>query len=112
MLRAEAGEAAQVDAEAAAATAESRAASKYDDITAPNSRYANRLTDVGHEEFGDNLIANGWSRSASKDGRVVIFQRDGAKYVLRENAKTYGGWTADFYKAGSKNIDVKIRLGG
>nr|MDT0661119.1 RHS repeat-associated core domain-containing protein [Micromonospora sp. DSM 115978] len=86
--------------------------SKYEDITDPKSRFANRLTDVGHEEFADNLVARGWTRSTSKDGQTLIFQKDGAKYVLREKAKTYGGWTAEFTRAGDKKVTLKIRLGG
>jgi hypothetical protein len=34
----------------------------------------------------------------------------GAQYVLRNNATTTGGPTADYYRPGSKSIDLKIRL--
>jgi RHS repeat-associated protein len=89
-----------------------RGAAKYDDVTEPNSRFANRLTDVGHEEFGDILVSNGWSRSMSKDGNSIIFQKDGAKYAVRSKAKSYDGWTAEFTPAGVKKVTLKIRLGG
>ncbi|MFC4110781.1 RHS repeat-associated core domain-containing protein [Micromonospora zhanjiangensis] len=89
-----------------------RSVAKYEDITDPNSRIANRLTDVGPEEFADTLISNGWSRSVSKDGSVQIFQKGGAKYALRGNARTYDGWTAEFTPAGSRRATLKIRLGG
>ncbi|MGL5861546.1 MAG: hypothetical protein ACRCY9_09870 [Phycicoccus sp.] len=46
-----------------------------------------------------------------RDGAVKIFQRDGAKYVLRERAGSYGGWTADFTPAGAGDVTLKIRLG-
>ncbi len=47
----------------------------------------------------------------SKDAKVVIMENAGAKYVLRDAGKSTGAATADFYKAGSSTIDVKIRLG-
>lgn len=46
----------------------------------------------------------------SKDGKAVNYQKDGAKYTVRDNAKSTGRPTADYYKAGSKTIDLKIRL--
>jgi len=86
-------------------------ASKYEDITSAGSRYINKSTDVTKAEFGENLVKNGWTKSLSKDGKTIIYQKDGAKYVLRDGAKSTGGPTADYYKAGSKSIDIKIRLG-
>jgi len=84
--------------------------SKYEDKTLQGSRVANRATDVKKGDFENNLVDNGWAKSVSKDGKVSIFEKDGAKYVLRNDAKSTGGPTADFYKAGSKEIDVKIRI--
>ena len=97
-------EQAEVDA------AKTGASSLYDDVTRAGSRYANRATDVTKANFEKNLIDSGWARSVSQDGKTIILQRDGAKYVLRDGAKSTGGPTADFYKADSKGIDVKIRL--
>lgn len=86
-----------------------RTASKYEDITSPGARVPNRLTDVGPNEFGQNLEANGWTRIDK--GPNIMYEKDGARYFLRGKADSYGGWTADFYKAGSKKADLKIRLG-
>jgi hypothetical protein len=92
-----------------AAQATERAASKYIDITVPGS-VANRSTGVSREAFERNLMQDGWERSISKDGNVAILTKDDARYVLRDNAKSTGGPTADFYKSGSKEPDLKIRL--
>jgi hypothetical protein len=85
--------------------------SKYDRTTKGRS-VENRHTNVARQEFEQNLRENGWRESKSADGKVTIFEKDGAKYVLRDNAKSTGGPSADFYKSGSKSVDVKIRLGG
>ena len=58
-----------------------------------------------------NLIDSGFVRSISRDGKVVVLEKDGARYIIRDAAKSTGGSTADFYRAGSGSIDVKIRLG-
>lgn len=76
--------------------------SKYIDITETDSRFANRATNVTKSQFERILLDNGWTRSISKDGKVVNFTKDGAKYSLREGAKSTGGPTADFYKPGNK----------
>jgi hypothetical protein len=85
--------------------------SKYEDITVGGS-IQNRLTNVTHTEFGDNLVANGFSRIVSKDGKVLIYTKDGVKYTLREKADSYNGWTAEYFPAGSTGATLKIRLGG
>jgi hypothetical protein len=85
--------------------------SKYDDITSAGSRYMNKSTDVTMKKFGDNLSSNGWSKSLSKDRKTTVYSKNGAKYVLRGNSKYTGRATADYYKAGSKKINIKIRLG-
>jgi hypothetical protein len=46
----------------------------------------------------------------SKDGKAIILEKDGAKYILRDGAKSTGSPTADYYKPGSSSIDLKIRL--
>jgi len=102
-------------------TAPSSASPPPDDEDGPNSEYVrktkgrsveNRSTNVGKNEFKRNLRESGWKESVSKDGQSTIFEKDGARYVVRENARSTGGPTADFYKANSSSIDVKIRLGG
>jgi RHS repeat-associated protein len=83
--------------------------SKYEDITRPRARMKNVQTDVGPTEFAKNLEANGWTRV--ERGPKVEYQKDGARYFLREEASTYEGWTVDYYRQGSKKPDIKIRLG-
>ena len=39
------------------------------------------------------------------------YQKDGARYFLRSKAKSVEGWTADYYRTGSKHPDIEIRLG-
>lgn len=83
----------------------------YVDLTRPGS-VRNVGTDVTHTDFADNLVSGGWMPRTSKDGAVQIFQKDGAKYVLRQkNSSGYPGWTADFTPAGSKQHILEIRLG-
>jgi hypothetical protein len=89
-------------ASSAARTPLTGVSSLYDDVTRTGSRYANRATDVSKAGFEKNLIDSGWARSVSKDGKTIILQKDGAKYVLRDGAKSTGGPTADYYKAGSQ----------
>ncbi|UGY94235.1 RHS repeat-associated core domain-containing protein [Streptomyces gobiensis] len=84
-------------------------ASKYDDITKPKARMKNVRTDVGPTEFAKNLEVNGWARV--ERGPNIEYQKDGARYFLRGKAKTVEGWTADYYRPGSKKPDIKIRLG-
>ncbi|WP_236546406.1 MULTISPECIES: hypothetical protein [Anoxybacillus] len=85
-------------------------ASKYVDVTKSGSRYSNRETDVSKAQFEKKLLRDGWRKSISKDGKTIILTKDGAKYVLRDGAKSTGGSTADFYPKGSKRMTLKIRL--
>ena len=68
-------------------------------------------TNTTYQEFADTLTSDGWTSRTSADGKVQIFEKDGARYVLREKADSYGGWTADFTPAGGSNVTLKIRLG-
>ncbi|MBW9207143.1 HINT domain-containing protein [Mumia sp. zg.B17] len=82
----------------------------YIDLTKPSS-IRNVGTNASHTEFADNLTGAGWASRTSKDGAVQIFQRDGAKYVLRsKNSSGYAGWTADFTPAGLTRHTLEIRL--
>ncbi|UXI70358.1 RHS repeat-associated core domain-containing protein [Tahibacter amnicola] len=88
-----------------------RTVSNYEDVTDPGSRYPNRSTDVSKAEFEQNLTDSGWSKTVSKDGKVAIYEKDGARYVVRDGAKSTGGPTADYYGPNNTGgIDVKIRL--
>jgi hypothetical protein len=84
--------------------------STYIDVTLGGS-IRNIATSVTETEFADTLDANGWTSSISKDGAVQIFEKDGAKYVLREYAGSYSGWSADFTPSGSSDVTLKLRLG-
>lgn len=84
-------------------------ASKYDDITSHGARMSNKSTDVGPVEFGKNLEANGWVRT--NKGPNIMYEKNGARYFLRGKANSHEGWTADYYNAGSRKADIKIRLG-
>jgi hypothetical protein len=84
--------------------------SLYEDVTLPGSRYANRAADVTKAQFERNLLDSGFTRTVSKDGKAIILEKNGARYILRDAAKSTGGPTADFYKADSQSIDLKIRL--
>jgi hypothetical protein len=84
---------------------------KYDRTTKERS-VENRRTDVGRTAFEKNLRDGGWNESKSADGKVTMFEKDGARYVLRANAKSTGGPSADFYNSGSSSANLKIRLGG
>lgn len=82
----------------------------YVDLTKGGS-IRNVGTNTTHDEFADNLLSGGWTSQTSKDGSAQIFQKDGAKYVLRNQAANYDGWTADFTPAGAQRAMMKIRLG-
>lgn len=83
--------------------------SSYVNITSPSSGVTNIATNVSEADFEATLSSNGWQRSMSKSGAAINFTKAGAKYSLRSSPDS--GPTADFYKAGSKNITLKIRLG-
>jgi hypothetical protein len=83
--------------------------SEYLDVT-KGASVANRATNVTRTEVEQSLTESGWVQSISKDAKVSIFEKDGARYVVREGARSTGGPTVDYYKAGSRSIDLKIRL--
>lgn len=82
----------------------------YVDLTRGGS-VRNIGTNATHTEFGEALKSGGWTSRVSKDGAVQIFEKDGAKYVLREKADSYSGWTGEFTPAESPSSTLKIRLG-
>ncbi len=83
----------------------------YIDITRSKSAIRNIGTDATHTEFADNLTAQGWSSRVVGDGKATLFEKDGARYSLREDADSYHGWTADYTPAGARQTTLKIRLG-
>jgi RHS repeat-associated protein len=90
-----------------AAIAEGKA-SRYIDKT-EGSSVANRATNVSREEFEKSLAESGWERSVSQNGKVSIFQKDGAKYTVRDFSKE-GSKTAEYFRSGSDEASLKIRL--
>jgi|GEM_PF-4922049 len=89
----------------------SGAANSYIDLTRGSS-VRNIGTNATHTEFADTLTNSGWTSRLSKDGSVQIFEKDGAKYILRsKNSSGYPGWTADFTPAGSTSHTLELRLG-
>ena len=85
---------------------------KGTDETRPSATMPNYKSDLTRDEFESRLSELGWSKEPSKDGAAMIYTKDGAKYVVRDEAKSTGGPTADFYhpKGNGKKIDMKLRL--
>jgi hypothetical protein len=94
-------------ARAETVVAESRT---YVDLTRGGS-IRNVGTNATHAEFAETLTQNGWAPRVSSDGAVQIFEQNGARYVLRQQAGSYSGWSADFTPAGSASTTLKLRLG-
>jgi len=72
----------------------------------------NRATSISRAQFEKNLLAARWIRTVGAQGKVIEYAKDGARYMVRDGAKSTGGPTTDFYKSGSESIDLKIRLRG
>lgn len=83
----------------------------YVDITKGRSSIRNIGTDARHTEFSETLTAGGWSSRTVGNGKATLFEKDGARYSLREQAGSYGGWTAEYTPAGATSQTLKIRLG-
>ncbi|EOQ04467.1 RHS repeat domain-containing protein, partial [Bacillus cereus] len=86
--------------------------SSYKDVTKPGSIVRNRKTNLSRSQFEKNLSNNGWKTSKSKDGNVSIMMKNGAKYIVRNNAKSTKKPTADYTPKGKKRATLKIRLKG
>jgi hypothetical protein len=87
-------------------------ADDYVDITRKGS-VRNVQTSVTRPSFEQNLIDAGYKPTVAPTGpNVVTYELNGARYVVRDAAKSTGGPTADFYPAGSKDFTLKIRLAG
>jgi hypothetical protein len=69
---------------------------KGTDVTEPSARMPNYETDLSRDEFESLLSALGWEKELSDDGKAMIYKKDGAKYSVREDAKSTDGPTADF----------------
>ena len=86
--------------------ADLRKFSKYEDITTGKS-ITNRATDLTAADFSRALETAGFEKSASKDGKVEIFTKNGLTYVIRDFSKS-GPPTADVLKDGK--LVLKLRL--
>jgi hypothetical protein len=73
---------------------------------------ANYKADLSRSEFESALSKLGWTKEPSPDGQVMIYRKGGAKYIVRDDAKSTKGPTADFYHPSGtgKKIDMKLRL--
>ncbi len=82
------------------------------DTTDPGAGMVNYDTYLTRSEFESELSRLGWTKESSLGGKVVIYTKDGARYVVRDDAKSTGGPTADFYhpRGNGKKIDMKLRL--
>jgi RHS repeat-associated protein len=85
------------------------ATSKYADISGKSS-LRNVQTNVSHRALQKNLRANGWVKASTADGKATVMSKGSAKYLIRNHAKSTGGWTADYYPAGAGRATMKIRL--
>lgn len=89
-----------------------RTKSSYKNVTKKTTKTPNRWTNVSRKSFEKELQKDGWRKSTSKDGKVVIYTKNGSKYAIRDYGKYFGGPTAEFTPSGMKRFTLKIRLGG
>jgi hypothetical protein len=83
---------------------------KWKDTTKPGS-IPNNETDLTREEFEENLRSNGWKHAQQGKGKVVDeYSKNGARYIVRNDAKSTKGPTADYYAPGNDDITHKIRF--
>jgi hypothetical protein len=69
-------------------------------------------TDLTRSEFESELSQLGWTKEPSDDGKAMNYFEAGAKYSVRDNAKSTWEPTADFYhpRGDGESIDMKLRL--
>lgn len=70
----------------------------------------NISTNVTRKEFEKSLLNDGWKKAVSKDGKVSIYSKDGARYTVRDTSNQ-GQQTAEFWAKGASEVTTKIRLG-
>lgn len=81
---------------------------QYKNVTKGKSIH-NRELNITKREFELNLRVSGWKESTSKDGKVNIYTKNGAKYITRNFSKS-GPPTAEYTPKGKKDPTVKYRL--
>jgi len=82
------------------------------DTTDAGTGMPNYKVDLSRSEFESLLTEQGWTKEPTEDWKAMIYRKDGAKYVVRDDAKSTKGPTADFYHPSGtgKKIDMKLRL--
>ncbi|MBI2795524.1 MAG: RHS repeat-associated core domain-containing protein, partial [Gemmatimonadetes bacterium] len=96
--------------EEAATAGEAAPATMYEPVAGGPRSVPNVKTNLTAEEFGQNLSSTGWSRSVSKDGKAILYEKDGARYSVRMNSNQ-GSPTGEYTPAGKTGrASVKIRL--
>ena len=82
------------------------------DVTKNGATMPNYKTDLSRSEFELQLSQLGWAKEPSKDGKAMIYTKDGAKYSVRDDAKSTEEPSADFFHpfGNKKKIDMKLRL--
>ena len=82
------------------------ASSDYVDVTNPGSRLPNRSTNVTAQEFGDNLQAQGFTKS--QQGDVTIYTKGNTRYTVYQ-AKSTGGPTAQVSVNGQPVAKIRLQ---
>jgi hypothetical protein len=84
------------------------------DVTKPRAREPNYETDLTRPEFESILSKLGWAKEPSPDGEAMNYWKDGARYSVRDYAKSTESPTAEFFHPfGNTNrdrADMKLRL--
>jgi hypothetical protein len=84
------------------------------DTTDRGAGMANYDTYLTRSEFESELSQLGWTKKSSLDGKVVIYTKDGAKYIVRDFSDSTDGPTAEFFhpfrNRNRTKADMKLRL--
>ena len=83
------------------------ASSDYVDVTNPGSRLPNRSTNVTAQQFGDNLQAQGFTRSVRGD--VTIYTKGNTQYTIYPVSKSTGGPTAQVSINGTPVAKIRLQ---
>jgi RHS repeat-associated protein len=80
--------------------------SDYIDVTRPSSLLPNRLTNVTAQEFGDNLQAEGFTKSVKGD--ATIYTKGNTQYTVYKAAST-GGPSAQVRVSGKPVATIRLQ---
>ena len=81
--------------------------SDYVDVTKPGSRLPNRETSLTPQEFGDNLEAAGFRKSARGD--VKIYTKGNTEYDVYPQARSTNGPSALVKVGGEKAMKIRLQ---